>query len=98
MWTYLLYLAPFAVILAIALWDSNAKVLKDEPAYIEYALATVFLLTLWGELATAMHEWYFNSSGTLGLFIGDHPIEAFIQAFIMPLLIVSVWESVKRKK
>lgn len=92
---YELILVPFIL---FAIWLSKNRVAKDEPRYIEYTIGVLIILVLWGELAIHLHQWDYPFGVNLGLYIGSHPVELYIEAILTPLFILSCWEYIKRRK
>lgn len=93
----LIYLIFFLPLLVFALWISREKVLKEKSVYLKYALGMVLLLIIWGELALVLKQWYFPKETNLGIYFGSHPVELIIQAIIIPLFVISIWEFIKRR-
>jgi len=98
MFTYTVYLILYLPLLIFSLWISKEKVIKDEPTFLEYAIAVLVLLTVWGEIAIHLNQWVFPNGVNLGIYLGNHPLETYIQGLMLPLFIVSIWEFVKRFK
>lgn len=96
--TFLIYLLLFLPLLLFFLWVTKERVLKDEPIFVEYALGLVVVLIVIGDIAIATQQWFWTRSSTIGFYVGNHPVEAILQAFMTPLFIVSVWEFVKHRK
>lgn len=96
--TYLFYEILLIPFLIFFLWVTKNRVLKDEPTYTEYALSILFLLVVWGEVAVYFNQWYFPKGVNLGIYILTHPIELYLEAILIPLLIISIWEFVKRRR
>jgi len=96
--TFFFYLLFFLPLLIFCVWVTKEKVLKDEPIFWEYTVGIVFLLIILGDIAINTQQWFWTRSSTMGIYIGNHPIEAIIQASITPLFIISVWEFIKRQK
>lgn len=92
---YEIILIPFILFF---LWLTQSKVLKDEPTFLEYIIGLLIILTLWGEAAIYLKQWYFPKGVNLGIYLFNHPIELYLEALITPILILSVWELVKRQK
>lgn len=96
--TYIGYLMFYLPLLIFSLWVSKEKVLKDEPIFLRYITGIILLLAVWGEGAIYLKHWYYPNNTNLGIYIGNHPLEAYIQGFITTLFIISIWEFVKKRK
>lgn len=96
--TYVFYLILILPLIIFSLWVSKEKVLKDEPAYLEYATSSLIILGLWGELAIYFQQWYYPRGVNLNIYIGNQPLETYILGIIAPLFVISVWEFVKRRR
>ncbi len=96
--TFLFYLLFFLPLLVFFVWVTKEKVLKDEPIFLEYTLAVVIVMIVLGNIAINTQQWFWTRSSTIGIYIGNHPIEAIIQSAITPLFIISVWEFIKRQR
>lgn len=96
--TFLLYVLFFIPLLVFSIWVSKEKVLKDEPKFAEYIVGILILLGFWGEISIYLNQWYYPKSMNLGIYIGKHPIEAYLLGILTPLFIISLWEFIKRRK
>lgn len=96
--TYLFYEIILLPFIFFALWITKDRVLKEEPTFIEYIIVLLVLLVGWGELAIYLKQWSFPQGVNLGFYIGNHPIELYLEAIITPIFIISIWELIKRRR
>lgn len=96
--TYVLYQLTLVPFILFFLWVTKERVLKDEPTFLKYLFVLVIVLGLWGELAIYLKQWFYPLGQNLGIYLGNHPIELYIEAIITPLFILSIWEFIKRKR
>lgn len=96
--SFLVYLLLFIPIMLFFIWSTNNRVFKDKPLYFKYAVVILLVLILWDELALQLRHWYYPAENNLGILIGKHPLEIIASGLLFPLLIISIWEFVKRRK
>ena len=96
--TFLIYIIFFIPLLVFAIWVSKERALKEEPTFAKYLFGLLLLLGVWGELSIYLKQWYYPKSVNLGIYIGNHPIEAYILGIVTPIFIISLWEFIKRRK